>query len=163
VGFLVRISPYLGNGPWKIFLFFENILYNNFLFKKYFAQNYFCSTSCFVQEKVKKNKSFFANRDSKTARIHQNPQTKTNPCKIGQIRQKSARNKESARNIFCPPENFQIRQNCTYLAEKTAIWQRWTTVPCPLRWPSLLSLFIQLLFSLHVSCSLQYNPSLRFH
>jgi hypothetical protein len=73
-----------------------------------------------MQEQVRKN-VFFANRDSKTARIRQ---TKTNPCKIGQIRQKSARNKEPARNIFCPPDDFQIRQNFPNLAEKTAIWQR---------------------------------------
>jgi hypothetical protein len=44
---------------------------------------------------------------------------------------KSARNWESARNMFCLPDNFQIRQNCSNLAEKTAIWQRW------LAWPSI--------------------------
>jgi hypothetical protein len=48
-----------------------------------------------MQEKVR-NKLFFANIDSKTARIRQ---TKPKPCKIGQIRQKSARNWQSARNI----------------------------------------------------------------
>jgi hypothetical protein len=67
---------------------------------------------------------FFANKGSKPARIRQIRQTKTNPYKIGQIRQKSARNWESARNIFCPPDDFQIRQNFANLAEKTAIWQR---------------------------------------
>jgi hypothetical protein len=35
-----------------------------------------------------RNKLFYANRYSKTARIRQTRQTKTNPCKIGQIRQK---------------------------------------------------------------------------
>jgi hypothetical protein len=44
-----------------------------------------------MQEKVR-NKLIFANTDSKTARIRQIRQTKTNPCKIGQnppeIRQK---------------------------------------------------------------------------
>jgi hypothetical protein len=73
-----------------------------------------------MQKKVR-SKLFFANKGSKTARIRQ---TKTNPYKIGQIRQKSARNWESARNIFCPPDDFQIRQNFANLAEKTAIWQR---------------------------------------
>jgi hypothetical protein len=74
-----------------------------------------------MQEKVR-NKLFFANKDSKTAKIRQ---TKTNPCKIYQIRQKSARNWETTGNIFCPPEDFQIRQNFANLAEKTAVWQRW--------------------------------------
>jgi hypothetical protein len=32
VCFLVRISPYLRSGPGKIFMYFENILYNIFLF-----------------------------------------------------------------------------------------------------------------------------------
>jgi hypothetical protein len=36
-----------------------------------------------------------------------------------------ARNWESARIIFCPSDHFQIRQNFSDLAEKTAIWQRW--------------------------------------
>jgi hypothetical protein len=54
-------------------------------------------------------------------------QTKINLCKIGQIRQKSARNWEPARNKKFPPDNFQIRQNCPNLAEKTAIWQRCLT------------------------------------
>jgi hypothetical protein len=63
----------------------------------------------------------FANIDSKTARIRQ---TKPKPCKIGQTRQKSARNWQSARNIFYPKDDFQIRQNFANLAEKTAIWQR---------------------------------------
>jgi hypothetical protein len=73
-----------------------------------------------MQEKVRK-KMISANKDSKTARIRQ---TKTSLCKIGQIRQKSARNWEPARNICCPPDDFQIRQNFPNLAEKTAIWQR---------------------------------------
>jgi hypothetical protein len=76
-----------------------------------------------MQKKVR-SKLFFANKGSKTARIRQIHQTKTNSYKIGQIRQKSARNWESARNIFCPPDDFQIRQNFANLAEKTAIWQR---------------------------------------
>jgi hypothetical protein len=75
-----------------------------------------------MQEKVI-NKLFFAYIDSKTTRIRQ---TKPKPCKIGQIRQKSVRNWQSARNIFYPPDNFQIRQNFTNLAVKTAIWQRWS-------------------------------------
>jgi hypothetical protein len=37
---------------------------------------------------------------------------------------KSARNWEPARNKKFPPDNFQIRQNCPNLVEKTAIWQR---------------------------------------
>jgi hypothetical protein len=74
---------------------------NIYLFWKYFAHNYFLSTSFFMQEKVKK--IFFANTDSKTTRIRQIHQQKTNQSKIGQIRQKSARNWKSARNIFCPP------------------------------------------------------------
>jgi hypothetical protein len=102
------------------YFFFENIFQNIFIFLNFFAYNIFLSTNFFMEEKVR-NKLFFANRDSKTARIRQ---TKTNLCKIGQIRQKSARNLESARNIFCPPDDFQIGQNFANLAEKTAIWQR---------------------------------------
>jgi hypothetical protein len=122
--YLLRISPYLRSGPGKIFIFFENILYNIFLFKKYFFAQYFFSTYFFMQVKVR-TKLFFANRGSETAGIRQISQTKTKPCKIGPIRQKSARNWESARNSFCLPANFQIRQNFPNLAEKTAIWQRW--------------------------------------
>jgi hypothetical protein len=75
-------------------------------------------------QKKMRSKLFFANKGSKTARIRQIRQTKINPYKIGQIRQKSARNWESARNIFCPPDDFQIRQNFANLAEKTAIRKR---------------------------------------
>jgi hypothetical protein len=70
-----------------------------------------------MQEKVR-NKLISANTDSKTAR------QKQTHAKLVKIRQKSARNWEPARNIFCPPDDFQIRQNCPNLAEKTAIWQR---------------------------------------
>jgi hypothetical protein len=43
---------------------------------------------------------------------------------------KSARNPQSARNIFCPPTDFQNRQKFAYLAVKTAIWQRCLFVSC---------------------------------
>jgi hypothetical protein len=56
-----------------------------------------------MQEKVR-NKLFFANIDSKTARIRQ---TKPKPCKIGQIRQKLAVRQKyflPARRLSNPPE-----------------------------------------------------------
>jgi hypothetical protein len=56
-----------------------------------------------MQEKVRK-KLIFANKDSKTARIRQ---TKTNLCKIDQIRQKSARNWEPARIFFARQMTFK--------------------------------------------------------
>jgi hypothetical protein len=112
--------PYLKSGQGKICIFCENILHNLgflkiFCKKLFFINFFFCK-----KEKVRKKKDFFffASRDSKTARIHQ---TKTKPYKIGQIRQKSARNWESARNKIFPPDDFQIRQNYQNLAEKTAI------------------------------------------
>jgi hypothetical protein len=52
-----------------------------------------------MQEKVR-NKLIFANKDSKTARSVRLKQTH---AKLVKIRQKSARNWEPARNIFCPP------------------------------------------------------------
>jgi hypothetical protein len=104
----VRILHYLRRGQGKIFIFFENILHKIILYPL-----------LFFARKSEKKSCFFAYGDSKTARIRQ-PNTKQ--YKIGQIRQKSARNWESARNIFYPPDNFQIRQNCPNLAEKTAIW-----------------------------------------
>jgi hypothetical protein len=120
VGFLVRILPYLRSGQGKIFIFFENILHNLVFLKNILHKIIFLPLFFFARKSEKKN-CFIAYRDSKTARIRQ-PNTKQ--YKMGQIRQKSARNWESARNIFCPLDNFQIRQNCPNLAEKTAIWQR---------------------------------------
>jgi hypothetical protein len=37
--------------------------------------------------------------------------------------------RQKLRNIFCPPENFQINQNFPNLAEKTAILQRCSAAP----------------------------------
>jgi hypothetical protein len=71
------------------------------------------------------NAAFLLKETQKPPEFRQICQTKINLCKIGQIRQKSARNWEPAKNKKFPPDNFQIRQNCPNLAEKTAIWQRW--------------------------------------
>jgi hypothetical protein len=48
-------------------------------------------------------------------------QTKQGLCRISQIGQKSARNWEPAKNIFCPPDDFLFRQNFRNLADKSAI------------------------------------------
>jgi hypothetical protein len=66
-----------------------------------------------MQEKVR-NKLIFANTDSKTARIHQIRQTKTNPCKIGQI----------PPEIGSPPEIFFARQMTFKSARIVQIWRR---------------------------------------
>jgi hypothetical protein len=73
-----------------------------------------------------KKTCFLLKDTKKPPEFRQICQIKINLCRIGQIRQKSARNWEPARNIFCPPDNFQICENFRNLAEKTAIWQRWS-------------------------------------
>jgi hypothetical protein len=127
VGFLVRISPYLRNGPGNFYifiyfflhksLFFENILHNiikhNFFLSK--KKSYNKVTFCLL---ILQN-----HRDSKTARIPQDLPDKKGPCRINQIHQKSSRNLEPARNNLCPPDDFQIRQNFQNLADKTTIGQ----------------------------------------
>jgi hypothetical protein len=47
----------------------------------------------------------------KPPEFHQIRQIEMRLCRIGRIRQKSARNWESARNILCPPDDFQIIKN----------------------------------------------------
>jgi hypothetical protein len=51
-------------------------------------------------------------------------QTKMKLCRMDRIRKKSNKNWETARNIFCLSDNFQICQNFLYLAAKAAIWPR---------------------------------------
>jgi hypothetical protein len=70
------------------------------------------------------NAAFLLKETQNPPEFRQICQTKINLCKIGQIHHKSTRNWEPARNKKFPLDNFQIRQNCPNLAEKTAIWQR---------------------------------------
>jgi predicted membrane protein len=119
VAFLVRILPYLRSSQREIFI--------TGFFYKYFTEYFFIlKLLCeFFYQLIFlcKKKFFFSNIDSKTAKIRQK---KPKPCKVDHMRQKSARNWQSAKNIFYPSDNFQIRQNFANLAVKTAIWQRWT-------------------------------------
>jgi hypothetical protein len=107
---------------------------NYFFLLRYFLfiffANFFCNFFChflLIKKIVRRrlNKAAFLLKETqKTPEFRQICQTKINLCRIGQIRQKSARNWEPARNNKFPPDNFQIRQNSPNLAEKTAIWQR---------------------------------------
>jgi hypothetical protein len=96
-----------------IFFFTEYFFILNFFFFFFYQLFFFCEKkleiSCFCLYRRKTPES--AKKNQRT-------------YKIGQICQKSARNWQSARNIFCPPDDFQIYQNFVNLAEKTAIWQR---------------------------------------
>jgi hypothetical protein len=46
-------------------------------------------------------------------------QTKLSPYRFGPIRKNSPKNWGTARNIFCPSDDFQIRQNCRNMEKKT--------------------------------------------
>jgi hypothetical protein len=118
VGFLLRIWPNLRSGQGEIFFSLKFLFVQKKNLKKIFKKK-----NCMKEFE----KTCFSLKDTKKPpEFRQICQAKIKLCRIGQIRQKSARNWEPARNIFCPLDNFQIRQNCRNLAEKTAIWPRWT-------------------------------------
>jgi hypothetical protein len=120
VSFLVWISPYLRRGVGEIFIH----LYFFFFFRKCFTQKS-CFSSKLIREERAITNIFLLMETPKPPEFRQICQTKEGLCRISPIHQKSARNWEPTRNIFCQPDDFQIRQNFQNLADKSAIWQRW--------------------------------------
>jgi hypothetical protein len=118
--FLERIWPYLRSGQKEIFSFLR-IICKKIILISWQIKN---SKKCKKKWEISWILLIQIPKPPESARSVKQKQTY---AKLVKIRQKSARNWKPARNIFCPPDDFQIRQNCPNLAEKTAIWQRWAT------------------------------------
>jgi hypothetical protein len=137
-GVLLRIWPNLRSGPCEIFFSFE------IFFVLFFCQ-FFCNFFFVIFYSFKKIVRRSLNKAAFLLKETQKPPE----CKIGQIRQKSARNWEPARNKKFPPDNFQIRQNCPNLAEKTAIWQRCSHFTACMHFSLFLFCFVLVLFGMN--------------